>query len=103
MNIMNYKLTPEQYAVLHKAQELGVRFDCWLLAPGERIMKQVPLVDEIKLVSQQLTKCHLDINDTARTINCNDRVITDPEKLGVLKATMVEASSIQCSCINNNK
>jgi hypothetical protein len=37
MNVMNYKLTPEQYAALHAAQEAGVRFDSYLLAPGQRI------------------------------------------------------------------
>ncbi|WOX54458.1 hypothetical protein R2E40_10190 [Aeromonas sp. CD] len=103
MNIVTQQFTKEQYKALYEAQQLGVRFDCWLLAPGQRINTQVPLADETKLVSPRLTKCHPVINDTAHTINCNDRVITDPEKLGVLKATMVEAGSIQCSHINNNK
>ncbi|TNH82857.1 hypothetical protein CF138_17300 [Aeromonas hydrophila] len=39
MNVMNYKLTPEQYAALHAAQEAGVQFDSYLLAPGERIWR----------------------------------------------------------------
>lgn len=63
MNIQNYKLTPEQYAALYKAQQLGVRFDCWLIAPGERIMTQVPLVDEkaiCKLDSQPFRAAALD-------------------------------------------
>lgn len=103
MNIVSKHFTKEQYKALYEAQQLGVRFDCYLLAPGERFWKQVPLVDETKLVSPRLTKCHPVINDTAQPCNCNDRVITDPEKLGVLKATMVEAGLIQCSHINNNK
>lgn len=40
MNVMNYKLTPEQYAALHAAQETGVQFDSYLLAPGQRVWKR---------------------------------------------------------------
>ncbi|MDM5119961.1 hypothetical protein [Aeromonas hydrophila] len=61
MNIVTQQFTKEQYKALYEAQQLGVRFDCWLLAPGQRINTQVPLADETKLVSPQLTKCHLDI------------------------------------------
>lgn len=69
MNIVTQQFTKEQYKALYEAQQLGVRFDCWLLAPGERLWRQVPLADETKLVTPQLTKCPHDINDIVRTIN----------------------------------
>ncbi|HEH9441897.1 TPA: hypothetical protein SIA39_003967, partial [Aeromonas sobria] len=37
MNIVTQQFTKEQYKALYEAQQLGVRFDCWLLAPGVRI------------------------------------------------------------------
>lgn len=47
MNIVSKNFTKEQYKALYEAQQLGVRFDCYLLAPGERAWKgDLPLVDE---------------------------------------------------------
>ncbi|HHQ4529201.1 TPA: hypothetical protein ACSP1Y_002990 [Aeromonas hydrophila] len=37
MNIVSKQFTKEQYKALYEAQQLGVRFDCYLLPPGVRI------------------------------------------------------------------
>lgn len=50
MNIVTQQFTPEQYKALYEAQLVGVRFDCYLLAPGERVWKSdLPLIDDSKL------------------------------------------------------
>ncbi|WP_421292934.1 hypothetical protein [Aeromonas veronii] len=54
MNLVTQQFTKEQYKALYEAQQLGVRFDCYLLAPGHNVWKgDLPLIDEL-LVSPPL-------------------------------------------------
>lgn len=69
MNIVSETFTKEQYKALYEAQQLGVRFDCYLLPPGVRI-DGLTVIDE---------RTHRPVYTySVPTLSANDLIIRAP-------------------------